>query len=136
MSDSRTIIIDNEYVTVWCYPVDGIIYHQFHKYCYGEIFRGMLTTSLEAFEKNKCTKWLSDDRKFGAVLPADKEWGDKFWQPRMLASGWKYWAMVLPERVTGKMNIEKMVQEYERRGVIATYHKDPEFAMAWLRRQV
>ena len=135
MSDSKTVIVDNEYVTVWCYPIEGIIYHQFHKYCYGEIFREMLTTSLEAFEKNKCTKWLSDDRKFGAILPADKEWGDQFWRPRMLAAGWKYWAMVLPEKVTGKMNIEKLVQEYEGLGVTVSYHSDPESALALFRNQ-
>jgi hypothetical protein len=135
MSDTRITVIENDNFTVWCYPADGIVSHQFHKYCYSDIFREMLTNGLEAFQKYHCTKWLSDDRKFGAILPADKDWADEFWQPKMLAAGWRYWAMVLPEKVTGKMNIEKVVRELEALGIVASYHTDPEVALMWLRKQ-
>ena len=135
MADSKIIVLDNKNVTIWCYPNDGIVHHQFHRYCYGDDFRNILTTSREAFEKYHCIKWLSDDRLFGAMLPADKEWGDAFWKPKVIEAGWKYWAMVLPEKVTGKMNIEKLVQEYQHLGIVASFHTEPEAALAWLRRQ-
>ncbi|MBN2343834.1 MAG: hypothetical protein JXX29_13510 [Deltaproteobacteria bacterium] len=128
-------ILDNEYATIWCYPEEKILHHQLHQYFFGDTFREILTISQEAFEKYHCVKWLSDDRHFGAILPDDKAWGDTVWRPRMLDAGWKFWAMVLPDKVTGKLNIQKMVHEYEELGVAASFHTDPDAAMVWLREQ-
>ena len=132
MIEPKTIVLDNKLVTIWYYPTVKIIHHQFHHYTFGEPFREILMTALEAFEKHRCIKWLSDDRKFGALLPEDKAWGDAVWRPRVLEAGWKYWAMVLPGKVTGQMNIQKMVEEYAAMGVITKVHSDPEEAMKWL----
>lgn len=134
-TETRITVFDTENVTVWVYPEKGILHHQFHQYCYGDTFREILMTALEAFKTNGCSKWLSDDKYFGALLPKDKKWGDEVWRPQMLASGWKYWAMVLPEKVTGKMNIKKMVQEYELLGVTTSFHQEPETAYEWLASQ-
>ncbi|MBN2715019.1 MAG: hypothetical protein JXX14_04135 [Deltaproteobacteria bacterium] len=132
MTDTRTTVFEKDFATVWVYPDQGIIHHQFHRYIYGDDFQEMLMVSLENFRKYKCTGWLSDDRNFGAVLPKDKEWGDAVWRPQMLAAGWKYWAMVLPKKVTGQLNLKKMVEEYEALGVTASFHELPDSAYKWL----
>ena len=132
MNKPRETILDNQYVNIWHYPTEGIIHHQFHRYIYGDPFREILMAGLAAFETNKCTKWLSDDRNFGAIFPEDKIWGDKVWRPRVLKAGWRYWAMVLPEKVTGKMNLQKMVDEYEQEGIITRVYNEPDEGMKWL----
>ena len=135
MFESKLTVLDNEFVSIWCYPTERILHHEFYKYVFGDTLRAFLLTGVEAFEAHGCTKWLSDDRKFGAILPEDKEWGDKVWRPRILAAEWKYWAMVLPSTVTGKMNIQKMVDEYRALGVSAQFFSTPEEAMTWLLEQ-
>ncbi len=135
MTDSKITVFENELAVIWCYPDNKIIHHQFHKSFFDEDFRQILSVGADAFETYKCTKWLSDDRNFGAILPENKKWGDEYWRPRMIKSGWKYWAMVLPQKTTGKMNIARMVEEYEQLGITASYHDDPKSAMTWLLEQ-
>ena len=132
MIEPREVVLDNEYVTIWCYPTKGIIHHQFQGYVFGEPFRELLMTGVEAFENHRCTKWLSDDRLFGAILPEDKKWSDTVWRPRVLKAGWKYWAMLLPDSTTGKMNIQKMLDQYAALGVSTQIHTSPEDALHWL----
>ena len=135
MIEPKIIVLDNKYATVWCYPTKGIIHHILHRYFYGETFREILSTGADALEQYHCTKWLSDDRNFGAIHPDDKAWGDAEWKPRVISAGWKYWAMVLPEKVTGQLNIQKMVDEYRHLGVISKIHSDPNDALTWLLEQ-
>lgn len=132
MIKPKETILDNDFATIWCYPEKRIIHHQLHRYFFGETFREILMAGLEAFENNACIKWLSDDRNYGAILPDDKKWGDEVWRPRVLAAGWKFWAMVLPEKVTGQMNIKKMVDEYKELGLVTRVVSDPKVAMNWL----
>ncbi len=132
MTHTRTTILENEFATVWCYPRERIIHHEFHLYCYSTAFQEVMMAGLTAFEAHSCTKWLSDDRHFAAMLPEDKEWAAESWRPRVLAAGWKYWAMILPQKMTGRMNLQRVVEEYEALGVTASYHEDPDAAMQWL----
>lgn len=132
MIEPKLTVLDNEFITIWCYPQKGIIHHQFHQYAFGDAFRELLMTGADAFEANQCAKWLSDDRNFGAILPEDKAWGDAVWRPKILNAGWKYWSMVLPEKMTGKMNIQKLVIEYSALGVSTKLHDDPNEALKWL----
>lgn len=132
MPESKLTVLENEFATIWCYPSKGIIHHQFHQYASGDPFRALLMTGVDAFQQNRCTKWLSDDRNFGAVHPEDKAWGDQVWRPAILNAGWKYWAMVLPDKVTGKMNIQKLLDEYQKLGVLTSLHTNPDDALKWL----
>ncbi len=135
MADNRITVLDNEFATVWFYPEPGIVYHVFHQYSYDAAFREILIKGAETVERYHCTKWLSDDRRFGAVHPDDKEWADKEWQPRVLKAGWRFWAMVLPERVAGQLNLQRLVKEYQRLGLVTRIFNDPEDAMKWLLEQ-
>ena len=132
---SRTTIIDNDFGTLWYYPDKKIIHHQFHKFIFGEPFREILMTGIELFEKNNCMKWLSDDSENPVLNQDDKLWGDKNWTPRIMAAGWKYWAIVMPKKVVGQMSMNRVAEEYRERGVEVFICDDTVKALAWLERQ-
>ena len=83
--------------------------------------------------KHKARKWLSDDRGNGAVRPEDEEWVQKNWLPKVVAAGWKYWAIVPPQKVVGQMNIKRLVAAFAEVGVTAQVFSDPTAALEWLR---
>ena len=67
-------ILDDEFVSMWHYPMQGIIHHQFHQHIWGEAFRNTLNKGAELFETRRATKWLSDDRENCALSKEDSEW--------------------------------------------------------------
>ena len=92
-------IIDTPYATLWYHPGPGIVHHQIHKFIHGQPFRDLLLAGLDTLQKNRAQKWLSDDR-FNAVLrPEDVDWSHQFWFPQTVRAGWKYWAIVQPEKL-------------------------------------
>lgn len=134
MSDlvTDTPIIDTEYATLWYHPDTKIVHHVFHKFIYGEEFRSILNTGLEAFKLHGAQKWLSDDRKNSATPTADLEWSMQDWFPRAFNSGWKYWAIVMPDKVAGKLNMQRFMKTYAELGLTIEIFDDPDEAMTWL----
>jgi hypothetical protein len=129
---SATTILDNEYATLWFHPEKKIVHHQFHKFIFGEAFRNVLSTGVEVMKKNGAHKWLSDDRNNSAISQEDREWGDSVWTPQVVAAGWKYWAVVLPEKVVGQMSMKHLIEDYSNRGVKVQVFSDPAQALKWL----
>ena len=129
---SRLTIIDNEYATLYYYPEQKLVHHMFHKYIYGQEFRAVLEKGLEIFRQNGAEKWLSDDRANSALPAEDVEWGAVHWFPKVFASGWKYWAVVLPDKVVGQVNMNRIMNEYVDRGLRAQAFTDPDEALQWL----
>ncbi len=125
-------IVDNPFVTLWYLPEKKIIHHQIHKFIFGKEFRDFLLAGTEAMKKNKATKWLSDDRANTVMSQEDVEWGKANWFPQTVAAGWKYWAIVQPEKVLAQMGMEKLVQDYAAAGIKAKFFTDPDEAMKWL----
>jgi hypothetical protein len=128
-------IVDTEFVTLWYYPEEGIIHHQIHKYLYGSALRDALTAGGRLVEAHGAQKWLSDDRKNSALHPEDSRWTQTVWFPRVARAGWKYWAMVLPAKVTGQMYMKRAVEGVTAQGVTTEMFDEPEVALRWLRRQ-
>ena len=81
---------------VWCYPRKRIIHHQMRGPVLGRVFREALTAGVLAMNTHWCSKWLSDDRLNGALLPDDLKWAEEVWFPSAASAGWKYWALVMP----------------------------------------
>jgi hypothetical protein len=127
----REIVLDNEVACVWYYPDEKIMHHKFKKFIHGEAFQNVMLKAVSVFEKNKATKWLSDDRNNPAFRKEDRIWGDKNWAPRALKT-LKYWAMLMPEKILGKMNEKSMLDEYAELGVITEVFDNPEDALEWL----
>ncbi len=132
---TKLTIIDNEFASLWYYPEKKIVHHKFKKFIFGQAFRDVLTTGLELFRENGCQKWLSDDRGNPVLNQTDKAWGDVNWTPHVIAAGWKYWALVMPEQVLGQMSMNRLVDEFRGFGVEVYVCDDPDKGLKWLESQ-
>ena len=132
---SRITILETESASLWYHPNVKIIHHEFRRHVFGEKFREILNKGLEVFNARGAQKWLSDDRGNGPLSPADGKWGETDWGPRVMAAGWKYWAVVLPEKVLGQMNMRVWIDLYAKKGVTVCGFSDPEEALNWLKEQ-
>ncbi len=133
--DKQTII-DNEFATLLYYPDQGIVYHTFHKPLSGKEFRDVLEAGTKLIQEQHATKWLSDDRENSALTSADTDWGLNDWFPRTIQAGWKYWAMVVPRELVGRLSIKEVMDSYVAQGIerIMVF-TNPNEAMNWLLRQ-
>jgi hypothetical protein len=131
-SSCRTIL-QNEYATLAYYVNYRIVHHTLHKPISGAPFREVLMRGVELLERNGACKWLSDDRKNGALHPDDGKWSMEVWCPRIVAAGWKYWAIVMPDAVLGRANMRRFIREYADRGVEVKIFESPEEALEWLK---
>ena len=131
----KITVFDNPFATVWYLPEKKIVHHQIHKFVFGKEYKEFLLAGTEAMKKYKATKWLSDDRNNTVMPPEDLKWGMETWFPQTIAAGWKYWAIVQPEKVLAQMGMEKLVKEWSAAGITAKFFTDPDEAMKWLESQ-
>lgn len=134
-SEGVITVLDNEYASVWYHSKEKIIHHQFKKFIFGEPFRQVLRTHLELMERYGGCKILSDDRGNGPLTPEDAEWAVSTYRPQIVAMGKKYWGVVMPELVLGKMNMRRWIKVYADMGVTAEVFSDPDEAFQWLAAQ-
>ena len=132
---SRIVVLDNEWVTLWYYPDKKIVHHQVHKYAYGKILREYLSFGVEILKKNGATKWLSDERNNAALSKEDQEWGKVVWESAAYKAGWRFWAIVLPASIVGKMNLKTLINRAESAELVVQTFTDSDEAMAWLEQQ-
>jgi hypothetical protein len=132
---STQTVIDNEYVTLVYHTDTGIVHHQFHRSVRGAHFREALMKGCELLERNRATKWLSDDRGNSAVTPQDSQWRSTVWFPAVVAVGWKHWAVVMPEKRVGQLNMRQWVESHSGLGVASQVFDDPVRALEWLEAQ-
>ncbi|MBL8133640.1 MAG: hypothetical protein JNL42_17390, partial [Anaerolineae bacterium] len=67
----RITLLDTDYATLWYYPEEKIVRHEFHRFIHGAPFREVLEKGLEVFIQNGAGKWLSDDRKNSSLTSED-----------------------------------------------------------------
>jgi hypothetical protein len=136
MGQSLTeVIIDSDAVSLRYHPRSKIVHHEIRRFVHGEDFREILEKGLAVLKQHMASKWLSDDRGNGPLKPADADWALNDWAPRVMAAGWKFWAVVMPEKVLGQMNMKRWIQTYAEQGVTARAFSDPDEAMTWLESQ-
>ena len=129
-------IMDNLRVTLEFLEDEKIIHHQIHAPVPDDELKEMLTRGCEVFEARGARKWLSDDRKNGPVSPEIERWGQEVWNRRMVAAGWKYWALVIPEEALKQANAMKaIIFNLSKLGVTLRLFSDSDTAMAWLKEQ-
>lgn len=131
----RTILIDNEYVTLGYDSDKRFIYHTIHKPIDDEMFTDVLNAGTEALVKYKVCKWLSDDRKNGPISDEFGEWGRNDWGPRTISVGWKYWAMIVPEEFVAAGSLIPAIEFYYELGLCMMVFSNQEKAIKWLDRQ-
>ncbi len=128
-------VIDNPFVSLWYRTESQIVHHQIHKFVAGEKFREFLTAGLDILKKNQARKWLSDDRGNSVLAKDDLEWSEKNWAPQAAQAGWKYWAIVQPDKVLAQGAMDRLSAKYALLGVTAKTFTDPIDAMRWLENQ-
>ena len=129
---AKEVVYKSDFATVWYDPDKKMIHHQVHKFVFGEEYKRFLLAGLEALKKYHLKKWLSDDRNNGVMSDEDMGWGMESWLPQTLQAGWKYWAVVQPEKAIAQMNMEALVETISKRGIVAKFFTDPDAATKWL----
>ena len=125
-------IIDTPAATLKYYPIEKAVHHEFHTSMYGDAFRDLLSKGVELLKANGAHKWLSDDRGNSEITPEDTAWGATVWFPSALAAGWKHWAIVMPAKQAGQMDMNRRIDQWRAAGLNARVFEDPEPAFAWL----
>lgn len=128
-------ILQNTNFTLWYHPEKKIVHHQLHKFIAGQAFRELLMSGTDLMKKNGATKWLSDDRSNSALRQDDLEWSEVEWAPVTAKAGWKFWAIVQPDKILGQVAMQRLTEKYAKLGVMAKVFGDPASAMSWLEKQ-
>jgi hypothetical protein len=128
----KEVLFTNEKITIWYYNSKKIIHHQIHKYMEGKEFRDAMTQIAVAFETEGATKYLSDDRKSTVISNDDIEWLRNVWRPRVTKTGWRYWAIVLPDAAPGRIVMEKIITDYFTLGITLQLFVNADEALKWL----
>jgi hypothetical protein len=131
----RQLILENDHVTLWYYPELKIVHHQMFQPPTPEEFRELLNTGAKTLERFRAIKWFSDDRGNTLLKPPEEEWADVVWLPRVLSSGFKFWAIVLPMPAIGKLNMQRIAAHHARHGVVSRIETMPHAAFEWLKAQ-
>jgi hypothetical protein len=126
------VVRNDEFITMYYYPGSKILYHQIHKFFFGETFRDIWNTQIDAFQKYKVRKVLADDSAVKAWAKEDQDWAAVNWFPRAVQAGWKYWAIVLPPNITGSASIKKLAETYSAQGVETKVFPSVEDGKKWL----
>lgn len=127
-----TTIYENESVALWFHPEKKIVHHKMKKWVADQEFRTLLDKGYDQLRSHKAIKWLSDDRGNSALKAEDEQWVKTDWLPRVLKAGWKYWGVVLPEKVVGQMNLKRHAEDFKKLGITVQVFTSPEDALKWL----
>jgi hypothetical protein len=106
--NTRTTLIENEYACLWYYPEDRIVHHKFLQPVSGSSFQDVLTAGLDLLKEQGAQKWLSDDRLNSILSAEDSAWSQEYWLPRAVQAGWRYWAILQPEKARGQINLKRL----------------------------
>lgn len=128
-------VIDNPFVTVWFHPESRIVHSKVHKFVSGKEFREFLMAGKDVLIKHGARKWLSDDRESPVLRHEDVEWGNQNWFPVCVKHGWKYWAIVQPQKVLAQSKMEDLVKKFAAHGVTSRFFTSDREALTWLERQ-
>lgn len=127
-----TTVYENDSVALWFHPEKKIVHHKIKKWVADAELRNLLDKGYEQIKSKKADKWLSDDRGNGVLKSEDEQWVLSDWLPRVIKAGWKYWAIVLPQKVVGQMNMKRHAETFAKAGITAKVFTDPDEALKWL----
>ena len=129
-------IVDNEFITLQYLPDKKTIYHIIHKPIIDDQdFIVPLDAGTKALKQYGVCKWLSDDRNNGPLSPTFLKWSETDWQPRTIASGWKYWANIVPSELVAAGSLIPVIESLHEMGLHMMVFSDFKKAVEWLDRQ-
>lgn len=126
------VIIDNDYVKLFYHTDTGVVHHVLGENMRSEDLHEVLNTGIDVLVAEGAFKWLSDNRGFQETSEEDTNWINTNWLPRAVEAGWKYWALVVPQTVKARINMQEFVQTFFEKGVRIMVFTEPDEAMEWL----
>lgn len=99
----------------------------------GEVFRNSLNQGLELVNKFNATKWISDTSKLVTINESDRRWVYDIWYPKVIKSGLKFMAIILPENLHSKESILTIVSKIGDLEI--RNFKDMENAIKWIEKK-
>src|SRR5688500_5868499 len=110
-------VIDNQFAQL-SYDTDKkIVFHTFHKDLDTKHMQMVLNKGAELLKEHGAIKWLADTR---AIPPFNQEqgrWIAEEWVPRAVTTGWKYWALVVPDSIESRANLLGHMAFFEGKGI-------------------
>jgi len=131
----RRVLFEHELISVWYHSDTRVVHHEVHKRIGsrdGHIFRQALTCGLDALRTYGGEKWLSDDRSISVLSPDEELWGRDVWFPSAIRAGWKYWAVVRPEKAVSELFMARIAGLVADRGVMVGLFATPAEGLDWL----
>ena len=125
------IIYQSEHATLKWVEAHHSILKRFRGFIKDQELQDAFNTGLKVLKEHHSCKWLSDNRGLPVYRPQDIEWINHDWFPRMLAAGWKYWALLEPETAIGAMTMKKF-QFYVDQGITLQVFATEDEGFAWL----
>jgi len=125
-------ILETPFAKIIYHPVEKIVHHQFLQRIVGEELRRALSVGLDVLKKYKAEKWLSDDRLNSVLSEEDEKWAQTVWFPAAEKAGWKYWAIVPPQKAAGQMQMKRQASTVKMGGVTVSMCNDDQEAFKWL----
>lgn len=131
---SEVTIVDTEYMTLKYLKDKRIVCHTVHKPVNGQALCEVLHAGTETLIKYNACKWLSDDRRNGALSMIDSDFCE--WSRRTIDRGWKFWALVVPQVMSDASSMLPIVNELSLLGLRIMVFTTPEAAMTWLEHRI
>ncbi len=128
----RVTINENDYSTLYYHTSKRIVHYVIHLPVFGADYRDGMLKGIDLLREHGARKWLWDCRKGGAVLSDDVEWSRVQFYPRAVMAGWKYWAVILPEKIVGQLSMKRLASHFNQAGFTTEFFTTEEKALSWL----
>jgi hypothetical protein len=129
-----TSIIDNQFAALMYESEFKIVRHAFRDPVSSEAFRAVLRGGITLLQQHEACKWLSDNSLFEGPAPDDAKWAITEWFPQARAAGWKFWAMVVPEKLLPRFTMKEFTDAYTTQGLRVMVFTQFDEAFKWLKR--
>lgn len=125
-------VIDNQYGQL-SYDTDKkIVFHTFHQGVDTTHLQLVLNKGIDLLREHGAIKWLADTRAVGPFTEAQAQWIGTDWLPRAVATGWKYWALVVPDSIESRAMVAGHMNFFEGKGLRINTFTQPDKAWEWL----
>lgn len=127
-----TTILDNEYVTLMYEDDHALLYDRYTVNIDLATIQSSLDAGLEKINETGANKWLTNTHAIGGFSEDVAQWVLEDWGPRAIEAGWKYWALVVPEEMEGRLAMVQFVSAFNEMGVLVRVYTAEDEAREWV----
>ncbi|MDU0369632.1 hypothetical protein ACFPAF_04435 [Hymenobacter endophyticus] len=99
---------------------------RWHGFANSRNLRQLLNKALELYQqyapRYPRLGWVSDARRFGAMLPADQDWAAVDWNRRAYAAGIRRAVFISPNNVFGQIALQQLTHKMEQAAYLRITH--------------